>query len=207
MQTALSSPVKAEGDTEGVFTQLKMFWWLYAFRGGFAVLFAGVLALARGLMGTIFFDPVMLVFLSLLLGFYVLGNGLLLGLACGFAVQRRLGHWGLFLSESVFAIALGVYIAVSLLMTSQSLASLAGLHALGAGVFQCVMAIRLKNELPYRFLLGSSGSISLLAGALFLTHLRAEPYLITHWLSGFEFFYGMVMIVFAFQMHRRAAVA
>ncbi len=58
---------------------LKMFWWAFAVRGGLALIFAIVLFFASIFLGIFFFDPVTLVYMSLLLGSFVLGNGLLLG--------------------------------------------------------------------------------------------------------------------------------
>ena len=47
-------------------------WWFFAVRGGLAVVFAVVLFLASSFLGIFFFDPVTLVYLSLLLGSFVL---------------------------------------------------------------------------------------------------------------------------------------
>ena len=44
--------------------ELRMLWWAFAIRGGGAVLFSGILFYSGSLLGTIFFDPVMLVFLA-----------------------------------------------------------------------------------------------------------------------------------------------
>ena len=113
-----------------------LFWWVFAVRGGLAVVFAVVLFLASIFLGIFFFDPVTLVYLSLLLGSFVLGNGLLLGVAAGFAYRASFAFWWLMLCESCFALLLGIYIGISLLLTPQSLAFLAGIHACGLGCFQ-----------------------------------------------------------------------
>ena len=113
---------------------LTLCWWIFAVRGGLAVVFAVVLFLTSSFLGIFFFDPVTLVYLSLLLGSFVLGNGLLLGVAAGFAYEHRLHLWWLALAECCFAVLLGIYIGISLMLTSQSLALLAGIHALGAGL-------------------------------------------------------------------------
>src|ERR1700733_16212551 len=106
--------------------QLALCWWIFAVRGGLAVVFAVVLFLTSIFLGIFFFDPVSLVYLSLLLGSFVLSNGLLLGVAAGFAYEHRLHLWWLALGEGCFALFLGVYIGISLMLTSQSLALLAG---------------------------------------------------------------------------------
>src|SRR6202451_4834281 len=122
---------------------VRIFWWVFAVRGGLAVVFAIVWFLTSIFLGIFFFDPVTLVYLSLLLGSFVLSNGLLLGVAAGFAYEHRLHLWWLTLGEGCFALLLGIYIGISLMLTSQSLALLAGIHALGAGFFQIALAVEL----------------------------------------------------------------
>ena len=121
-------------------------WWIFAVRGGLAVVFAIILFLASSFLGIFFFDPVTLVYLSLLLGSFVLSNGLLLGVAAGFAFEHRVHLWWLTLSEGCFAVLLGIYIGISLMLTSRSLAFLAGIHALGNGCFQIALAVKLRED-------------------------------------------------------------
>ena len=99
---------------------VRMFWWVFAVRGGLAVVFAMVLFLASSFLGIFFFDPVTLVYMSLLLGSYVLGNGLLLGVAAGFGFEHHLHLRWLTLCESCFALLLGVYIGISLILSPVS---------------------------------------------------------------------------------------
>ncbi len=82
-------------------------WWIFAVRGGLAIVFAVILFLASSFLGIFFFDPVTLVYLSLLLGSFVLSNGLLLGVAAGFAFEHRVHLWWLTLCECGFAVLLG----------------------------------------------------------------------------------------------------
>lgn len=179
---------------------LRMCWWSFAVRGGLALIFAVVLFLASSFLGIFFFDPVTLVYMSLLLGSFVLGNGLLLGVAAFFSFEHHLHVWWLVLCESVFALLLGVYIGVSLLLTPQTLAFLAGIHALGAGCFQFALAIKLRSEGPKLIHLAFAGMISLALGIGFLTHYNLPPRITTQVLSGYEMFAGVVWIGFAFRL-------
>jgi uncharacterized membrane protein HdeD (DUF308 family) len=182
---------------------LKLFWWLFAARGGFALLFAAVLHLAAGLFGTLFFDPIMLVYLSLLLGFYIFGSGILLGVASGFAAEHQLGLWKLLLADCIFAVALGVYIGFSLLMTPHTLGLLAGIHATGIGVFQLAMAIRLRHDRPSIGLLGTAALLSGVSAYLFLSRMQQPVQITTEWLSSFEVLCGIVAIAFAWRLQGR----
>jgi uncharacterized membrane protein HdeD (DUF308 family) len=153
-------------------------------------------------LGIFFFDPVTLVYLSLLLGSFVLGNGLLLAVAAFFSFEHRLHIWWLVMCESGFAILLGVYIGISLLLTPQSLAFLAGIHAVGNGCFQAATAVKLRADRPTLFLLASAGIISLFVGIAFLTHYNQAPRITTQALAGFELFCGIIWMVFAYRLHR-----
>jgi uncharacterized membrane protein HdeD (DUF308 family) len=185
---------------------LRLFWWAFAIRGGLALVFAGVLFLGSSFLGIFFFDPVSLVFSSLLLGSYVLGNGLLLGVAAGFAFEHHLHVWWLMLCESCFGVLLSVYIGVSLMLTSRSLALLAGIHALGIGCFQAALAIKLRRDQPCLFLLALIGVISLGVGILFLAHTNQAARATTQALSAFELYCGIMWIGFAFRLRQTVAV-
>jgi uncharacterized membrane protein HdeD (DUF308 family) len=180
---------------------LRMFWWAFAVRGGLAIVFAGVLGLAANLLGTLFFDPIMLVSISLLLGSYVLGNGVLLGTAGIYARQHHRRVWVVMCAESAFAIVLAGFIGFSLMMTSESLAWLAGIHALGTGCFQLGMVWKLRGNHLFVRLLGGSALISFAAAAVFLLNRQEEVRTLTIWLSGFELLFGVVVLVFALALH------
>lgn len=181
---------------------LEMFWWFFAARGGFALLFALLLLSSGSLFGTIFFDPVMYVVLGLLLGFYVLVNGVLLGVAAKVAFKEHPHIAWLLASEGSFAIVLGGYIGFSLMMTKESLALLAGLHAFGVGAFQGILGFKLRRERSYAVLLGCASILGLAAGVWFLTHTGAETSTTAGWLSVFELTYGTIIVLFARALHQ-----
>jgi uncharacterized membrane protein HdeD (DUF308 family) len=179
---------------------VRVFWWVFAVRGGLAVVFAVVLFLASSFLGIFFFDPVTLVYMSLLLGSYVLGNGLLLGVAAGFGFEHHLHLWWLTLCESCFALLLGVYIGISLIMTPESLAFLAGIHALGTGCFQAALAVKMRQDRSILILHVLTGVVSVAVGVVFLQHFHQAPRITTQVLSGYELFFGITSIVFALRL-------
>jgi uncharacterized membrane protein HdeD (DUF308 family) len=179
---------------------VRMFWWVFAVRGGLAIVFAIVLFLASSFLGIFFFDPVTLVYMSLLLGSYVLGNGLLLGVAAGFGLEHHLHLWWLALCESCFALLLGVYIGISLIMTPESLAFLAGIHALGTGFFQGALAVKTRQDRLIQFVLALTGVVSVALGVVFLQHVHQAPRVTTQVLSGYELFCGIASIAFALKL-------
>jgi uncharacterized membrane protein HdeD (DUF308 family) len=177
-------------------------WWIFAVRGGLAVVFAVVLFLTSIFLGIFFFDPVTLVYLSLLLGSFVLSNGLLLAVAAGFAYEHRLQLWWLALGEGCFALLLGIYIGISLMLTSQSLALLAGIHALGTGCFQVALAIKLRDDRPNLVMLIVGGVFSLCVGIVFLQHFHQAARPTTQALAGYELVNGIIWSVLAFRLRR-----
>lgn len=181
---------------------LSLCWWIFAVRGGLALVFAVVLFLTSSFLGIFFFDPVTLVYLSLLLGSFVLTNGLLLGVAAGFAYEHHLHLWWLQLCEACFALLLGVYIGISLMLTSQSLALLAGIHALGTGCFQIALAIKLRDDRPNLVLLMVGGLFSLCVGVVFLEHFHQAARPTTQALAGYEFLNGIVWSIVAFRLRK-----
>ena len=189
IERAMQNPVTDSGPDLG------LCWWVFAVRGGLAIVFAVVLFLTSIFLGIFFFDPVTLVYLSLLLGSFVLGNGLLLGVAAGFSYEHRLHLWWLILCESCFAVLLGAYIGVTLVLTAKSLAFLAGLHALGNGCFQSALAVKLRDDPRKLLLLGFAGLVSLCVGIVFLAHVHQAARVTAQALSGFELFCGITWIL------------
>jgi len=182
---------------------LGTFWWVFALRGAFALLFCIVLFVAGSLFRVMFLDPFIITLLGLLLGFYVMGNGLLLGVASIVARDHGLRHQGMLLTEAAIVIALGVYIGFTLLLTPQSLALLAGLHALTSGTFQSARALKLRHDALSLTLLGLSGLASLCAAAAFFLYQNAATRNITNGLAVLELFYGLLALLFARRLYRQ----
>lgn len=174
--------------------ELNKFWWAFAVRGGLALIFTVVLFLASSLLGIFFFDPVTLISMSLLLGSFVLGNGLLLGVAGFFAYEHRLHLWWLMLTEGCVALLLGIYIGISLMVTAQSLALLAGLHALATGMFQAALAAKMHADKRVLFPLAVAGLLSVGTGIAFLSHIHQAARTTTQGLSAFELLCGITWI-------------
>lgn len=153
-------------------------------------------------MRTVLFDPVLLVIMGLLIGFFVFGNGIILCVAAVFAAEHHRPIWRLILAESIFVLALCTYIVGALFISPRSVAVLVGLHALGTGCFEGALAIKLRTDRRYRWLLGASGILTVGVGVAFLFHQEAEVRATTAYLSGFELFYGIVFLVFAVWLRR-----
>jgi uncharacterized membrane protein HdeD (DUF308 family) len=181
--------------------ELGLFWWVLALRGGFALLFSGALIMAGSLFQPIFHDPILLKQMGLLLGFYVMGIGMILTVAAVVADDNNLDVWWVLFCESGCVILLGLYISITLLFTPRSFALLAGLHALIAGCFQAILTLKLRHDRLCRTLLCLSAATSLCAGVAFLSHQNASTRSLTDWLAGLELLYGGILIVLALRLY------
>jgi uncharacterized membrane protein HdeD (DUF308 family) len=181
---------------------LRMFWWAFAVRGGLALIFAIVLFFASIFLGIFFFDPVTLVYMSLLLGSFVLGNGLLLGISTFYAYEHQLHVWRHMLWECIFAVLLGIYIGMSLILSRESLAFLAGLDAIGTGLFQGALAMKLRANAANAGLLAFACVVSLSVSFLFFTHVHQAARTTTQALSGFEVVIAIIWIALSLRLRR-----
>jgi uncharacterized membrane protein HdeD (DUF308 family) len=181
---------------------LRMFWWAFAVRGGLALIFAIVLFFASIFLGIFFFDPVTLVYMSLLLGSFVLGNGLLLGISTFYAYEHQLHVWKHMLCECIFAVLLGIYIGISLILTRESLAFLAGLDAVGTGLFQGALAIKLRDDAPSAGLLAIACTVSLTVATIFFTHVHQAARTTTQALSAFEVVIALIWVALSLRLRR-----
>jgi uncharacterized membrane protein HdeD (DUF308 family) len=182
--------------------ELGMFWWTFAVRGGLAVLFSGVLFFSGNLFGTIFFDPIMIVILAVLLGFYVLAKAILLGVAAGYAVEHHIRLWRALFADCLLTTALGVYIGFSARVSFQFLPVLAGLHAFISGYFLAMLAIEVRSQKNYVLALVAAGVAFASVSFIFFTHLTAPTRNVTEWLAAFELAYGIAVCLLAAVLHR-----
>jgi uncharacterized membrane protein HdeD (DUF308 family) len=88
------------------------------------------------------------------------------------------------------------------MLTSQSLALLAGIHALGTGCFQVALAIKLRDDRPNLVMLIVGGVFSLCVGIVFLQHFHQAARPTTQALAGYELVNGIIWSVLAFRLRR-----
>ena len=181
---------------------LAQFWWVFFVRGALTLLFAAALTFARDILGTPFYTPAMLVSLSLLLGFFLCAKGLLLGTGAALAAGRGLRIGFFLLSDCLFDLSLGIAIAVTIPTHEHTLAALAGVAALGSGIFQLILSIRTKALGHDPFLLRLGGGASLIAATYFLLHRRLTTATAALWLSLFELMVGIMSLLFAYTLYR-----
>ena len=95
------------------------------------------------------------------------------------------------------AVLLRSYIGFSLLMSAQSIAILAGFHALSVGIFQAALAAKLHRHRRYATLLAFSALVAACVGTEFFLQRAEAARTLSFWLSAFELIYGACVITFA----------
>ena len=174
---------------------LKRGWWLLVIRAACAVLF-GVLMLAL--------PGVTLAALVFLFGAYAIANGIS---TVGLAVRAPKGAPGVgtILILGLLGIAAGVLTFVYPGTTALSLLWIIALWAISTGVFEVLVAVRLRKELRNEWLLVLSGALSVAFGVLIVFNPGAGALSVIWLIATYAIFFGVTMLMFAFRVRALAA--
>lgn len=164
-------------------------WWALALRGLVAVLF-GITALV--------WPGITLTALIVLFGAFALVDGIFAIVALLFGGGTR--DWGAQLFESLISIGAGVIALVWPGLTAVAFVFVIAAWAVLSGVFQIVMAVRLRKEITNEWLLGLGGVLSALLGIVFFAR-PAVGLLSSVWVLGlYAVLFGAVLIVLGFRL-------
>jgi uncharacterized membrane protein HdeD (DUF308 family) len=133
-------------------------WWLAALRGALAVIFGVSAFVWPGLT----FDVLVVLF-----GAYAFVDGVVV-LSFGLMVAGEHGRWWPLLVGGIVGIAIGVLTLVQPAATALALVYVIGAWAIVTGVLEIVAAIRLRKVITNEWLMGFSGAISIVFGAVVL---------------------------------------
>jgi uncharacterized membrane protein HdeD (DUF308 family) len=163
-------------------------WWALALRGVLAILL-GLVCLA--------WPGVALVALVILIGVYILADGILAAIS---GLSERVKGWGLLLLEGILLIIVGFAVFRWPGITALSLLILIAVRAIILGVLQIAEAIRLRKQVEGEWLLGLAGVVSILFGLLLLA-MPAVGLLAVVWLIGiYAIIFGVLMISLGFRL-------
>ncbi len=175
--------------------QLGKNWGWIALRGAAAVIF-GVLAFAWP-GATIFV-------LALFFGAYALVEGIF-ALITAFKVRDRGKPMWTFVAIGLLGIAAGIVTFLWPGTTALTLIVFIAVWAFFMGIFQIIAAVRLRKEITHEWLLGLSGVLSVIFGAVMMARpvegLLAVVWVIAAWSVAF----GILLIVLAFRLKNRTA--
>lgn len=150
-------------------TTLSGNWWAFALRGVVALILAVIAAFmpASAALG-----------MTLVFGAYAFADGVL-SLVSGVRNIRKGERWGGLVVSGLLGIAAGVATFLVPVVASVALVSflwgMLAVWAIWTGVFQVVAAVRLRKEIKGEWLLGLSGLLTVLLGALVPVMLILNP--------------------------------
>jgi uncharacterized membrane protein HdeD (DUF308 family) len=174
--------------------QLSRNWGWIAVRGVAAVIF-GILAFA--------WPGVTLVVLALFFGAYALIDGICALVA---AYRGREGHtpvWPLVLI-GLLGVAAGIATFLWPEMTALALLMFIAVWALLIGIAQIAAAIRLRKEIDNEWMLGASGALSVLFGALMIASPGAGAVAVAWIIGAYSMVFGVLLIVLSLRLRKVA---
>lgn len=175
------------------------------------LLLRGILAIALGIVAVLFPLSALFAF-TLLFAAYAFADGVA-SLIAGIRSARAGERWGAMVFRGVTGILVGVVFVLLPVVATLTYAFLTvvmlAIWSIIAGIFEISAAIRLRKVIQGELLLGISGLFSLLLGFAILVLVIPSPaatILSAAWLIAiYAFAAGIVLIMLAFQLKRKAA--
>ena len=133
-------------------------WWLVALRGALTIVFGAAAFVWPGLT----FDVLVLLF-----GAYAFVDGVIV-LSFGLMAAGEHGRWWPLVVGGIVGLAIGVLTFVQPAATALALVYVIGAWAIVTGVLEIIGAIRLRKAITNEWLMGFSGAISIVFGAVVL---------------------------------------
>lgn len=174
--------------------QLSRNWGWIALRGVAAVIF-GVLAFA--------WPGVTLVVLALFFGAYALIDGIFALVAAYRGREGGKPVWPLALI-GVLGVAAGIVTFLWPEMTALALLMFIAVWALLIGIAQIVAAVRLRKEIDNEWMLGASGALSVLFGALMIASPGAGAVAVAWIIGAYSMAFGVLLIVLSVRLKKVA---
>jgi uncharacterized membrane protein HdeD (DUF308 family) len=180
-----------------VIETLRRGWWLILLRGILAVIF-GIMALV--------WPGITVLALVLLWGVYAVVDGASeIGLAVrGGEGLTGGGRWALALL-GLFGVAAGVIAFLWPGITALVLAYLIGFWAILTGVMEIVAAVRLREEIDNEWLMGISGALSVVLGAILVIAPGAGVLGLVTVIAIFAIAWGITLILLSFRVRNLGA--
>jgi uncharacterized membrane protein HdeD (DUF308 family) len=169
-------------------------WWMFAVRGGLAVLF-GVLALLWPGM-------TLIVLVALFAAYALLGGG---AMVIG-AIRHRKSDdkWWIPLLLGIVSLAAGVWAVMLPEITMLVLVLVMGVNALITGVLEIALAIRLRKTIEREWMLVLAGAVSIAFGVLVLLFPAAGAFAMVWMVSFYAMLTGILLLALAFRLRREA---
>ena len=165
-------------------------WWATVVRGLIAI-GVGILAWIRP---EIFWASLVLVF-----AIYAVVDGLFAIVA---TMKGRTRDRALHLLEGVFGIVMGVFVFLYPDQAGTAVVLLIGLWAAATGIVEIVSSVRLRREIEDEWLLGLSGILSVILGAILIVRPQFGQVTTTYVLGTYGLIFGVVLVVLGLRVRR-----
>jgi len=176
-------------------TAISRTWWLAALRGALAILFGAAAFVWPGLT----FDVLVLLF-----GAYAFVDGLVV-LSFGLMAAGEHGRWWPLVVGGIVGLAIGVVTFVQPAATALALVYVIGAWAIVTGVLEVIGAIRLRKVIANEWLMGFSGGISVVFGAVVLAQPGAGALALVFLFGYYAILAGVSQIGLGFRLRRLGA--
>lgn len=171
-----------------MFIELAQNWWALAIRGIAAIIF-GLLAL--------FWPGITLLVFVIIFAIYALSDGVFAIVAAVNSSSRE--GWALLL-EGVLGIAAGVLALFIPGITALFLLYIIAFWAFITGIFEMVMAVRLRREISHEWWAVLSGIASVLFGILLFIFPRAGALALVWWIGAYAIVFGLLLLALAIRL-------
>ncbi|NSL89710.1 HdeD family acid-resistance protein [Chitinophaga solisilvae] len=169
------------------------YWWIFLLRGLFALII-GLVA--------IFWPGAAFTTLVVFLGAYLFAGGLFAVIGA-VAARRTTENWGLFLLSGLTGIILGILTLYNPFATGNAIIYLIAVWAMLAGIFEIIIAIRLRTVITGEGWYIVGGLLTIIFGILLLSNPQIAALTLT-WVFGlYAVISGIMLIALSFRLRSR----
>ena len=167
-------------------------WWVLALRG--------LAAIAFGVITLVLPGVTVLSLLMVFAAYALLGGGA--SVVGAFSNRKHGGDWWALLLLGICGLAVGILTIIYPLLTTFALIVLIGVNALISGVFDIVLAIRLRKAIRGEWLLVLNAVISIVFGILILVFPAAGTFALVWMIGVYALLTGILLLTLAWRAYR-----
>lgn len=164
-------------------------WWVLLLRGLFAILF-GVVAWAM--------PEASVAILLVIFGVYVLADGVI-GVIAAVSGRKEREHWWALLVWALLGVVVGVLTLINPALTAIALMFYIAIWAIGTGILQVILALRLRKEIHGEWLLIVGGLLSVALGIFLMAQPMMGAIALLWVIATYAIIFGVVFVVLAFK--------
>ena len=167
-------------------------WWVLALRGLAAIAFGAITLAWPGVT--------VLSLLMVFAAYALLGGGA--SVVGAFSNRKHGGDWWALLLLGICGLAVGILTIIYPLLTTFALIVLIGVNALISGVFDIVLAIRLRKAIQGEWLLVLNAIVSIAFGILILAFPAAGTFALVWMIGVYALLTGILLLSLAWRAYR-----